>query len=89
MAGQYSGTSKHHRVCGPVRASEVVEIPDLEAAAETPSSAETEIPEPAEGFNMQEYIIGLRKRLVERAMEMAAGRQNRASEASRRYPTGP
>jgi DNA-binding NtrC family response regulator len=59
--------------------SDLIEIPDLEAAAETPSSVETEIPEPAEGFNMQEYIAGLRKRLVERAMEMADGRQNRAA----------
>jgi transcriptional regulator with PAS, ATPase and Fis domain len=59
--------------------SDLVDTPDLEAAAESPSSAENEIPEPAEGFNMQEYIASLRKRLVERALEMADGKQNRAA----------
>lgn len=59
--------------------SDVVNIPDLEAAAESPSSVEGEIPEPADGFDMQEYLARVRRRLVERAMELADGKQNRAA----------
>jgi hypothetical protein len=39
----------------------------------------TDIPEPVEGFDMQEYLGGIRKRLIERALEIAEGRQNKAS----------
>jgi len=60
-------------------AADVIEIPDLDAAAESPHSPENGIPEPAEGFNLQEYLAGIRKQLVERALEMADGKQNRAA----------
>jgi DNA-binding NtrC family response regulator len=59
--------------------SDVIEIPDLDAAAESPQSPASGIPEPSEGFNMQEYLAGIRKQLVERALEMAEGKQNRAA----------
>ena len=60
-------------------AADVIEIPDLDAAAESPHSPENGIPEPAEGFNLQEYLAGIRKQLVERALEMADGKQSRAA----------
>jgi transcriptional regulator with GAF, ATPase, and Fis domain len=59
--------------------SKVVEVMDLEAAAETPTMNVTDIPEPVEGFDMQEYLGGIRKRLIERALEIAEGKQNKAS----------
>jgi DNA-binding NtrC family response regulator len=59
--------------------SGIVEAKDLDAAAETPAMSDNDIPEPAEGFDMQEYLGGIRKRLIEKALEMAEGKQNRAS----------
>lgn len=57
----------------------VLEVKDLDAAAETPAMNVTDIPEPVEGFDMQEYLGRIRKRLIARALEIAEGRQNRAS----------
>jgi DNA-binding protein Fis len=39
----------------------------------------SDIPEPSEGFDMQGYLGDVRKRLIERALEIAEGKQNRAS----------
>jgi DNA-binding protein Fis len=36
-------------------------------------------PEPVDGFDMQGYLSDIRKRLIDRALEMTEGRQNRAA----------
>jgi transcriptional regulator with PAS, ATPase and Fis domain len=37
------------------------------------------LPEPAEGFSMPEYLGEMRRRLINRAMEIAGGKQNMAA----------
>jgi transcriptional regulator with PAS, ATPase and Fis domain len=59
--------------------SAIVDVKDLDAAAETAGISISDIPEPMEGFDLQQYLGDIRKRLIERALEIAEGRQNRAS----------
>jgi DNA-binding NtrC family response regulator len=61
-------------------AADAIEVTDLEAAAEGGSSVlDGSIPEPADGFSMPQYLSDLRRRLVDRAMEVADGKQSRAA----------
>ena len=59
--------------------SGIVGVEDLAVAVETTGIAIGDIPEPAEGFDMQRYLGSVRERLIKRALEIAGGRQNRAS----------
>lgn len=59
--------------------SGIVDVKDLVVAVEVTGIAMGDLPEPAEGFDMQQYLGSVRERLIERALEIAGGRQNRAS----------
>ncbi len=61
-------------------AGATIEPEDLEAAVEGSPGLDANIPEPADGFNMPQYLSELRRRLIERAMELGEGKQKRAAE---------
>jgi transcriptional regulator with GAF, ATPase, and Fis domain len=58
-----------------------VEIGATELQLESPTDARywDSLPEPHEGFSMEEHLKGRRRRLFERALELADGNQSRAT----------